>query len=188
MTIASIAIKYHIRMPIFDLIVERGRPGSCIRLYKATPNREAHAICRSPELQPAALGLSSTPPWATTAPMGCRLSVRSEGRVLPGNRSTRRLRQSIGRATATAQGGGGDHAGAPWTVYAAGGAGRGCSYGGGRDQRRQRHGGCRHGQQQEGGQGDGTRTATPQPPTMQARSGSKGIVRPSPVKEPGLQG
>ena len=175
-------------MPNISVIIECGRLVYCIRLYKATPNREAHAICRSPELQPAALGLSSTPPWATTAPMGCRLSVRSEGRVLPGNRPTRGLRQSIGRATSAAQGGGGDHAGAPWTVYASGGAGRGCSYGGGRDQRRQRHGGCRHGQQQEGGQGDGTRTATPQPPTMQARSGSKGIVRPSPVKEPGLQG
>jgi hypothetical protein len=34
--------------------------------------------------------------------MGCRLSVRSEGRVLPGNRATRGLRQSIGRATAAA--------------------------------------------------------------------------------------
>jgi hypothetical protein len=42
---------------------------------------------------------------------------------------------------------GGDHAGALWTVHAAGGACRGCSYGGCRDQRRQRHGGCRHGQQ-----------------------------------------
>ena len=117
------------------------------------------------------------------------LSVRSEALILllPGNRPTRGLRQSIGRATAAAQGGGGDQAGALWTVHAARGAGRGCSYGGGRDQRRHRHGGCCQGQQQEGGQGDGARTASPQPPAMQARSGNRGTVRPSPVKEPGLQ-
>ena len=48
----------------------------------------------------AAMGYDSTD--------GAGLSVRGEILVLPGNRPTRGLRQSIGRATGTAKGGGRD--------------------------------------------------------------------------------
>jgi hypothetical protein len=169
-------------------MVRKPVAGQRVRLYKAIASDGPRHLSQ-PELRPAARGWAASRQGLRQQRGAAGLFVRGETPIWlqPGNRPTRGLRPSIVRATGTAQGGGRNHAGAPWTIHAARGAGRGCCHGGARGERRHRHGGCRQGQQHEGRQGDGTRTTAPQP-SVQARCGSRGTARPSPAKEPGVQG